>query len=301
MKKHLIIILLVIVGLFLVTNGFAQEKKKPVAGDIAAKTTGGQRINAFMVEKIIGSKVINVKGEALGKIEDLVVDIDTGRIVYAVLESGGFLSIGDKLFPVPWETLAALPSEGIFFLNQSKEQMEKAPAFDKNNLPNMADMDWGEGIFKHYGVPGYERRGRMGMGYGYGGYGGYYDYPMHRGPGIEDPYKKIFDSKTIKTISGQVIKVDQVPEPGYGMEVRLTVFIDKKEVLPVYLDPAFFILGTEQENYFKLGDEVTVTGSQVTRGDESFMLATTVKRGNEVLRLRDKDGNPEWIGWKKTE
>jgi hypothetical protein len=47
-------------------------------------------------------------------------------------------------------------------------KMEKAPAFDKNNLPNMADMDWGEGIFKHYGVPGYERRARMGMGYGYG-------------------------------------------------------------------------------------------------------------------------------------
>ena len=170
MKKHLIIILLAIVGLFLVTNGFAQEKKVPVAGDIAAKTTGGQRINAFMVEKIIGSKVINVKGETLGKIEDLVVDIDTGRIVYAVLESGGFLSIGDKLFPVPWESLAALPSEGIFFLNQSKEQMEKAPAFDKDKLPNMADMQWGEGIFKHYGVPEYEYRGRMGygMGYGYG-------------------------------------------------------------------------------------------------------------------------------------
>ena len=127
-----------------------------------------------MVEKIIGSKVINLKGETLGKIEDLVVDIDTGRIVYAVLESGGFLGIGDKLFPVPWESLAALPSEGIFFLNQSKEQMEKAPAFDKKNLPDMGDMHWGEGIFKHYGVPGYEQRGPIGMrlrlwlcGYGY--------------------------------------------------------------------------------------------------------------------------------------
>ena len=117
--------------------------------------------------------------------------------------------------------------------------------------------------------------------------------------GEENLPKKVFDSKTIKTISGQVIKVDQVPEPGFGMEMRLTVFIDKKEVLPVYLGPAFYIEGAEQENYFKLGDEyATVTGSQVTRGDESFMLATTVKRGNEVLRLRDKDGNPEWIGWK---
>lgn len=124
---------------------------------------------------------------------------------------------------------------------------------------------------------------------------------MRPGAGREEPYKKIFDSKTIKTISGQVIKVDRVPEPGYGMEMRLTVFIDKKEVLPVYLGPAFYIEGAEQAKHFKIGDEVTVTGSQVTVRGEPFMLATTVKRGNDVLRLRDMDGNPEWIGWKKTE
>ena len=302
MRKHLIMVLLVMVGLFLGTNGFTQEKKVPEAGDIAGKTEAGQRINAFMVEKIIGSKVINMKGEPLGNIENLVVEIDTGRILYAILESGGFLGIGDKLFPVPWESLAALPSEGIFFLNQSKEQMEKAPAFDKDKLPNMADAQWGEGIFKHYGVPGYRYRGRMGYGMGYGyGYGGYYRYPMHAGPGREEPYKKIFDSKTIKTISGQVIKVDRVPEPGFGMEMRITVFIDKKEVLPVYLGPAFYIVGSAQTSRFIIGDQVTVTGSQVTVRGEPFMLATTVKRGNEVLRLRDKDGNPEWTGWKKTE
>ena len=298
MKRHLIIILLAIVGLFLGTTGFTQEKKGPAAGDKAGKTAEDQRINAFMVEKIIGSKVINLKGETLGKIENLVVDIDTGRIVYAVLESGGFLGIGDKLLPVPWGSLAALPSEGIFFLNQSKEQMAKAPAFDKNNLPNMTDMHWGEGVFKHYGVSGYEPWGLMGYGNGYGyGYGGY--YPVHRGPGREDPYKESFNPNTMKTISGQVIKVDQVPQPGFGMEMRLTVFTDKKEILPVYLGPAFYIGGPWQAKHFRIGDKVAVTGSQVTVRGEPFMLATTVKRGNEVLRLRDKDGTPEWVGWKE--
>ncbi len=68
MKRHLIIILLAVVGLFLGTTGFTQEKKGPVAGDKAGKTAEDQRINAFMVEKIIGSKVINLKGETLGKI-----------------------------------------------------------------------------------------------------------------------------------------------------------------------------------------------------------------------------------------
>jgi sporulation protein YlmC with PRC-barrel domain len=296
MRRHLIIILLVMVGLFLGTNGFTQEKKGPGAE--------GQQINAFMVEKIIGSKVINLKGETLGKIDNLVVDIDTGRIVYAVLESGGFLGIGDKLFPVPWESLAALPSEGLFFLNQSKDQMEKAPAFAKKDLPNVGDRHWGEDIFKHYGVPGYEQRGLMGNGYGYspGGYNGingYVSYPKHPGSGREDPYQKIFDSKIIKTTSGQVIKVDQVPEPGFGMEMRLTVFTDKKEVLPVYLGPARYIVVFEQAKHFKMGDKITVTGSLVTVRGEPFMIATTVKRGNEILRLRDKDGNPEWVGWKK--
>jgi sporulation protein YlmC with PRC-barrel domain len=301
MSRHLVIILVAIVSLFHVTNGFTQEKKGPGVGDIStSKKAEGQRISAVMVEKIIGSKVINVKGETLGKIEDLVVDIDTGRIVYAVLESGGFLSIGDKLLPVPWASLAALPSEGIFFLNQSKEQMKKAPAFDKNNLPNMADMHWGEGIFKHYDVPGYAQRGSLDFGYGHGYGYDYGGYPMHPGAGREDPYKKIFDSKTIEIISGQVIKVDQIPEPGFGLDTRLTVFTDKKEVLPIYLAPAFYIEASDKAKRFIIGDNVTVTGSRVKVHGEPFMLATTVKRGNEVLRLRDKDGTPEWEGWKKT-
>jgi len=136
------------------------------------------------------------------------------------------------------------------------------------------------------------------MGLDYPDYGyGYGEYP---GSVREDPYKKIFDSKTINTISGQVIKVDQIPEPGFDREMRLTVFIDKKEILPVYLGPAFYIVGSSQAKHFKLGDKVTVTGSQVTDRGEPFMIATTVKRGNDVLRLRDKDGNPDWIGWEKT-
>jgi len=49
MRKHLTITLLAIAGLFLGTNGFTQEKKGAGVGDIASKTTEGQRINAFMV------------------------------------------------------------------------------------------------------------------------------------------------------------------------------------------------------------------------------------------------------------
>ena len=296
MRRYLIIIALAIISLLIGTNGFTQEYIVAKAGDAASRTAGDERINAFMVEKIIGSQVINGKGETLGKIENLVVDIDSGRILYAILGSGGVLGLGDKLFPVPWEALAALPEEGIFFLNKSKEQMGKAPFYNKGSLPDMTDLHWGEDVFKHYGIQGYVGRGSL----SYYGYRGYYGNPtLYPGPVREDPYKKIFDSKTIKTISGQVIKVDHVPDPGYGMEMRLTVAVSKKEVIPVYLGPAFYIEGSGRPKYFKMGDKITVTGSQVTVRDETFIIATTVKQGDAFLLLRDNDGSPAWVGWKK--
>ena len=305
MRRHFVIVLLAVIGIFIGTNGFTQGDQGLDKSTTGKNAPENKRINAFMVDRIIGSNVINMKGELLGKIADLVLDIDTGRILYVIVESGGFLGIGDKLLPVPWESLAALPSEGLFFLDQSKEQMAKAPAFEKNKLPDIADANWGEGIFKHYGVSGYEPRGAMDYRYrsGYeddGGYNENFGYPTHHVPGREARHEKLFDPKTIKTITGQVIKVDQVPETGFGMEMQLTVFSDKKEVLPVYLGPAYYIVGSEQDRFFQIGDKVTVTGSQVTGHGEPFMLATTVNRENETLRLRDKDGSPEWIGWKKT-
>lgn len=252
----------------------------------------------------VGSKAVNLKGKVLGKIDNFVVDIDTGRIVYAILDSGGFLGIGEKLFPVPWGSLGALPSEGIFFLNQIEKTNKKAPAFDRKNVPDMGEVRWGADVFKYYGAPaGYAQEAPLVYSYGYGDYYSY-SYPISPGLGIrptsgaEDPYKRLFDPKTIKTISGQVIKIDQVPEFGFGLQMRLTVFIDKKDVLPVYLGPAFYIVGLWQAKHFKLGDKVTVSDSQVTLSGEPLMIATTAKRGNEVLRVRDKDGIPGWIGWK---
>ena len=289
MKKYLLIVLVALVSHVLGTNGFAQESKGSARGAMGSKPAEGPRMNAFMVDKVIGSKVMNLKGETLGKIDDLVVDVDTGRILYAILDFGGFLGIGTKLLPVPWDSLAALPLEGTFFLNQTKDQMEKAPAFDKRNLPDLGDMQWGAGILKHYGA-------RSGYDPGFTGY----DYPMYPGPGQrEDPYKTVFDAKTIKTITGQVIKVERIPEPRVGMEMRLTVLIDKKEILPVYLGPAWYIEVPGQPTHFILGDTITVSGSHVTRGGESFMIAMTVTRGKEVLRLRDKDGSAAWVGWKQ--
>jgi sporulation protein YlmC with PRC-barrel domain len=104
---------------------------------------------------ICSDHVKNAAGEDLGKIEDLMVDLDSGRIAYAVLSFGGFLKMGNKLFAVPWEALKADTVNKQFLLNVDKSVLERAPGFDKDNWPDMADPTFGTRIYGHYGYKPY--------------------------------------------------------------------------------------------------------------------------------------------------
>ena len=104
---------------------------------------------------LAGDRVRNGAGEDLGKIEEIMIDVPTGRIAYAVLSFGGFLGMGDKLFAVPWDQLTLNEDEHEFILNVDKQVLEKAPGFDKENWPDMADPNWGSQIYSHYGSKPY--------------------------------------------------------------------------------------------------------------------------------------------------
>ena len=100
---------------------------------------------------LAGDRVRNTAGEDLGKIEDIMLDIPSGRIAYAVLSFGGFLGIGDKLFAVPWHALTVDEDNHEFVMDVDKKVLENAPGFDKDNWPDMADPNWGAQIHSYYG------------------------------------------------------------------------------------------------------------------------------------------------------
>ncbi len=104
---------------------------------------------------IIGTKVFNNLKENIGDIKDLMINLQDGRIDYAVLSFGGFLGMGDKLFAVPLEAFDVHPENETFQLNVSKEKLEQAPGFDKDNWPDTGDNSFRDSVYKHYGV---ERR-----------------------------------------------------------------------------------------------------------------------------------------------
>lgn len=99
--------------------------------------------------------VKNRQKEELGDIKDLMIDVESGKIAYAVLDFGGFLGIGNKLFAVPWNALELCAEEKCFCLDVDKQKLEQAEGFDHDNWPNMADQTWGERIHSHYGSKPY--------------------------------------------------------------------------------------------------------------------------------------------------
>jgi sporulation protein YlmC with PRC-barrel domain len=102
-----------------------------------------------------GDSVRNDADEELGEITDIMIDVPTGRVAYAVMSVGGVLGIGDKLFAIPWSALRLDTENKCFRMNVAKERFEQAPGFDKDHWPTMADQRWAEDVHTFYNARPY--------------------------------------------------------------------------------------------------------------------------------------------------
>jgi len=101
---------------------------------------------------LLGSRVRNPAGDGLGKIEDLMVDVATGRVTYAIIAFGGILGVGDKLFPAPWRALTFNERTHECILHVGREQFEQTPGIDPDQWPDMTDPSWDAQVEEFYGM-----------------------------------------------------------------------------------------------------------------------------------------------------
>jgi sporulation protein YlmC with PRC-barrel domain len=115
--------------------------------------------NLLSTSTLTGTGVTNRKGENLGDLKDIMIDLESGEIAYAVISFGGFLGIGDKLFAVPFEALTIDKINEQIVMDVTKEKLENAPGFDKDNWPSSPDRQFVSDVHSHYGYkPYWERR-----------------------------------------------------------------------------------------------------------------------------------------------
>jgi hypothetical protein len=115
------------------------------------------------------------------------------------------------------------------------------------------------------------------------------------GPGT--PYSRMYNPQTVETITGEVLSVDQItPMKGmsYGVHIVLKT---NKETISVHLGPGWYL--ENQDVKIAPKDKIEVKGSRITFEGAPALIAAEVKKGDEVLTLRDANGFPAWSGWRR--
>jgi hypothetical protein len=115
------------------------------------------------------------------------------------------------------------------------------------------------------------------------------------GPGT--PYNRMYDPKTVETISGEVTSIDRItPNKGMVGGVHMNVKTEK-ETVSVHLGPSWYL--ENQDVKIAAKDKVEVKGSRITFGGKATIIAAEVKKGDDILKLRDESGFPMWTAWRR--
>jgi sporulation protein YlmC with PRC-barrel domain len=134
--------------------------KESTASGSAPEVRRGPGPHLMGADTLVGIDVYNRDAQDLGDIKEIMLDMRSGRVSYAVLSLGGFMGMGKKLFAVPWEALKLDTENKRFVLDVGKDQLVNAPGFDKDHWPDMADPVWEESIHAHYGTRPYSAPAR---------------------------------------------------------------------------------------------------------------------------------------------
>jgi len=115
------------------------------------------------------------------------------------------------------------------------------------------------------------------------------------GPGTQ--YNRMYDPKTVETISGEVISIDQfTPAKGMFGGIHMNMKTGK-ETISVHLGPSWYL--ENQDVKIEAKDRVEVKGSRIAFGGKPAIIAAEVRKGQEVLTLRDESGFPAWMAWRR--
>lgn len=116
------------------------------SGEAGHKLILGSRVN--------GAPVYNTDGDHIGHVDDLSIERQSGRVIYAIMSFGGFLGIGEKFHPIPWSLLDYEPERGGYVVALDRATLEAAPHYERSELVALGGSShqvYADRIFEYYG------------------------------------------------------------------------------------------------------------------------------------------------------
>jgi hypothetical protein len=115
------------------------------------------------------------------------------------------------------------------------------------------------------------------------------------GWGMGTPYQGAYNPATLETISGEVIGIEKTVPMRRMNEGLALVVKTEKETVTIHLGPTWYLERLDAK--IVKGDKVEIKGARTTLAGKPIILAAEVKKGDNVLVLRDASGVPVWAGW----
>ena len=103
-------------------------------------------------KRVRDTAVYNTYGDKIGHIDDLSIEKSTGHVRYALMSFGGFLGLGEKFHPIPWESLSYNTERDGYVIGLTKEDLADAPSFTVEQLAAYGgrDADYRDAVQNYY-------------------------------------------------------------------------------------------------------------------------------------------------------
>jgi sporulation protein YlmC with PRC-barrel domain len=115
--------------------------------------------NVHKATDLIGMKVKNVTDEPIGKVENIVLDLPAGRVVYAILDPDSSLKLGNDFFALPPDAFTLSSDRKSLSSDINKEKLAGAPHFGKDNWQHLSDPAFATQVYQYYGKQAYFQKG----------------------------------------------------------------------------------------------------------------------------------------------
>lgn len=124
------------------TDGMGRDQTDRVTAD----ETG----TLIAADKVQGTAVYDGGGERLGTIDSLMLNKRSGKVAYAVMSFGGFLGIGERYHPLPWDKLTYDTDKGGYNVGATQDELRAGPTYSRDEIADF-DGDRSRGVDDYYG------------------------------------------------------------------------------------------------------------------------------------------------------
>ncbi len=114
------------------------------------------KINLISSQHIDGAAVFDASGKEIGKIDHFMIDMASGRVLYAVVNFCGFMCLHPGHHPIPWTSLKFDRGRRGYVTDVSQERVESAPDYSDESW---TDREWETKVHEHYHARPYWEEG----------------------------------------------------------------------------------------------------------------------------------------------